>query len=155
MPNSISKTTYPAVSIGRRDHARLKELARAARADRHPVADFLLAEIRRAHVFEQGFEQGAPDTVVALDCRVTYRVDFGPVVTRRLAHPEDYQGEDKDVSILSSLGAALIGLRGGDRMPYRDVLGTLHFVKVLHAGPPPPNSIRSSAGPFDPGPQAA
>lgn len=147
----MSNTTFPTVSLGRQDHARLNKLARTAQRDGHPVAGFLLSEIRRARVFEQDSLEAAAGP----DKRITYRVDFGPTKRGLLVLAENCAGAE--VSVLSPLGTAMLGLKEGDRMPYRDVFGTLHFVKIIRIETPLPGFVSSAPeeSPFDPGPQAA
>lgn len=147
----MSNTTFPTVSLGRQDHARLNKLARTAKLDGHPVAGFLLSEIRRARVFEQD----SLEAIVGLNKRITYRIDFGPTKSRLLVLAENSAATE--VSVLSSLGTAMLGLKEGDRMPYRDVFGTLHFVKIIRVEASPPGFVSAAPeeGPFDPGPQAA
>jgi transcription elongation GreA/GreB family factor len=145
----MSFLTIPNVSIGREDYIRLKKVAETARRKRHPAAPFLLSEIRRARVLDNA----PPDAVVGLGRQVSYRVNFGPTVRRRLALPENFRDSDRDVSILSQLGAALIGLKARDRMPYRDIFGALHFVTVIDVEQFA--RVEITGGPPNPGPQAA
>jgi regulator of nucleoside diphosphate kinase len=147
----MSNTTFPTVSLGRQDHAQLKKLAQTAKIDGHPVAGFLLSEIRRARVFEQD----SLETVVGPNKQITYRIDFGPTKSQLLVLSENCAATE--VSVLSSLGTAMLGLKEGDRMPDRDVFGALHFVKIIRIEAPLPGFVSSASeeGPFDPGPQAA
>jgi regulator of nucleoside diphosphate kinase len=119
--------SLPPVTIVAQDYARLKQLAIAACADNHPVAGFLLAEIRRARVAE---ERVRPRLAAALNLWVTYHVDDEPAESRILVHPEDYVSSERQLSVLSPKGAALIGLRAGDRMPYRSIGGLSHVVTL-------------------------
>lgn len=154
----MSKTTYPDVTLGVHDHSQLKKVAHAARTEGHPVAPFLLAEIRRARVLEDA----SLGERASLNKQITYRVNFEPAKRHTLMLPEDAGTSGDSISVLSSVGAAMLGLRAGDRMPYRDVFGTLHFVTILRVEPPSPKFTRlrvtsktDPGGPSDPGPQAA
>lgn len=149
MPHS----SFPVVQIERRDHLRLKELARTAGRDGHPSASFLLAEIRRAKVFDSALAE----ETVGLNKQVSFRIDFGPTRRRLFVLPEHYANSELEVSVLSPVGVAMLGLRKGDRMPYRDIFGTLHFVTIMDVEPLRPN-FAAGSGPqdsTDPGPQAA
>lgn len=141
----MSNTIYPVVVIARHDHVRLKEVARTARKQGHPVADFLLAEIRRARVME---ERTSARTA-GLNCRVTYRINFEPPKRRKLVLPDDYRDSQGMLSVLSSTGAAILGLHERSRMAYRDLFGALHYVTVLQVEPPSPdfNSFAPDFGP--------
>jgi regulator of nucleoside diphosphate kinase len=141
----MSNTIYPVVVIARHDHIRLKEVARAARKQGHPVADFLLAELRRARVME---ERSSARTA-GLDCHVTYRINFEPPKRRKLVLPENYRDSQGMLSVLSSAGAAILGLHERSRMAYRDLFGALHFVTVLQIESPSPrfNDFAPDLGP--------
>jgi regulator of nucleoside diphosphate kinase len=149
----MSTARLPPVCIPRSDYVRLERLATRANSERHPIAAFLLSEIRRARVFEP---RGRGNAVVSLNKWVTYRLDGGPSECRILVHPEDYLSPARQLSVLSPLGAALIGLRIGDRMPYSDELGLSHVVTPVSLDPPPFGPAPTCV-PEDPGdgPQAA
>jgi regulator of nucleoside diphosphate kinase len=148
----MSFLSIPTVNIDRQDYVRVKKIAETARKKRHPAAPFLLSEIRRARVLDD-----APaDAVVGIGRKVSNRVNFGPTLRRLLVLPGDFRDSDRDVSILSQLGAALIGLKARDRMPYRDIFGALHFVTVIEIEPAPQFArAKNTGGPPNPGPQAA
>lgn len=153
----MSHTSFPVVQIERQDHLRLKQLARIAEREKHPTAPFLLAEIRRAQVYDHA----ATEETIGLNKQVSFRVDFGPTRRRLFVLPEHYANSELEVSVLSPVGAAMLGLRKGDRMPYRDIFGALHFVTIIDVEPLTPNftphaaARRGPEGPPDPGPQAA
>jgi regulator of nucleoside diphosphate kinase len=145
------------VQIERQDHLRLKELARMAEREGHPTAPFLLAEIRRAKVFDSALVRETVEEMVGLNKQVSFRIDFGPTRRRLFVLPEHYSNSELEVSVLSPVGAAMLGLRKGDRMPYRDIFGALHFVTIMDVEPLAPNFAVHSGpqDPPDPGPQAA
>ena len=149
MPHS----SFPVVQIERQDHLRLKELARTAEREGHPTAPFLSAEIRRARVFDSA----QVEETVGLNKQVSFRIDFGPTRRRLFVLPEHYSDSELEVSVLSPVGAAMLGLRKGDRMPYRDIFGALHFATIMDVEPLTPNFATSTGpqDPPDPGPQAA
>jgi regulator of nucleoside diphosphate kinase len=149
MPQSL----FPVVQIEREDHLRLKELARTAEREGHPTAPFLLSEIRRAKIFDNALVE----ETVGLNKQVSFRIDFGPTRRRLFVLPDHYSNSELEVSVLSPVGAAMLGLRKGDRMPYRDIFGALHFVTIMDVEPLTPNFIASTGpqDPPDPGPQAA
>jgi regulator of nucleoside diphosphate kinase len=154
--------TLPPVTIPASDYARLKKLAIAAWGDQHPVAMFLLSEIRRARIVEA---VGPQKDVVTLNGWVTYRLDLGPCERRILVHPEEYVSSQHQLSVLSPVGAALIGLKVGDRMPYLTIDGAFHVVVAMSIHPPakilrfvehaPRMRTELENDPFDPGPEAA
>ncbi|WP_375304562.1 GreA/GreB family elongation factor [Bradyrhizobium sp. A11] len=169
MPNIRVESTgqLPSIGIARRDHARLERLADDAVKERHPVGRFLMSEIRRAVVFDTN---QIPVGTVRLNEWVTYRVDGGRhSESKILVCPHDLRNGLMELSVLSPLGAALLGMSVGQRMKFFSIGGGLHSVIVesvlAPAGAPvlfPAQSRRragraptSSPGPDDDGPQAA
>jgi len=118
--------TFPSVRLPNEDWTRLMALAVDAENDLHPVGSFLKAEVHRATVVEK-----PDDDVVRLNAWVTYRVDWGPTESRLLVHPHDYTSGGHHLSVLSPVGAALIGIRIGDRMPFFEVGRILHVVTPI------------------------
>ncbi|MCC6780043.1 MAG: GreA/GreB family elongation factor [Hyphomicrobiales bacterium] len=138
------------------------DLAGSARLEFHPVAEFLLSEIRRAEITDNpSWQEG----VVTLNRWVVYQIDSGPTESRVLVHPEEYVAPERQLSVLSPVGAALIGIKVGDRMPFVALGGTLHIVTAISVDRE--QKIMSFArrsrtsrsepenDPFDPGPAAA
>jgi regulator of nucleoside diphosphate kinase len=160
----------PPIAIPAPDYSLLDPLARTAARNKHPVARFLLEELRRANICA---EAELPANTVRLNNWVTYRLDWGwPSESRMLVRPQDYRGPAAHLSVLSPLGAALLGLSAGARMPFVTLEGVLHVVTAESLEPPmgvlsllrPPSTKRApgaeagSADPFDPddpGPAAA
>ncbi len=124
----------PPVSIPEPDCRRLNDVVREAAADRHPVAAFLACELSRAIVLP---EHEFPADAVALDRWVAFRPDRGWQPERRLlVCPQDYRLAELHLSVLSPLGAALIGLRVGSEIPYRSIEGVRHLATVESLGAP-------------------
>jgi hypothetical protein len=94
--------------------------------DSYPVGTFLRAEVHRAIVTDQTDED-----VVRLNAWVTYRVDWTATESRIIVHPDDYLPGGPYLSVLSPLGAALIGIRVGDHMPFLDSGKRPHLVTPL------------------------
>ena len=152
----------PPVILPKPDYARLERLARRAWSDQHPTARFLLSEIRRARVVDDSV---CREDIVTLNRWVTYRLDLGRYESRILVHPEDYVSSERQLSVLSPVGTALIGIKVGDRMPYLSIEGAFHVVIAVSVNPPlnivsfAQNARRAHINleddSFDPGPQAA
>jgi regulator of nucleoside diphosphate kinase len=107
----------PSIGLTVSDHARLKNLARVAVQQGEKEATFLLAEIGRANVVSDDAHQAK--SLVTVGSWVTYWTNRGiRRKTVQLVWPEDFTSDPSEVSVLSGLGAALVGLRAGDRMPY-------------------------------------
>ena len=94
--------------------------------------EFLLSELRRAEVCHPA---ALPEEVVSANCRVIYRID-DEAKTRAhlLVHPEDLTWPGAEISVMTPLGAALIGLSVGDRVPYTETDGSRHEVLVEGIG---------------------
>ncbi|CAL8971106.1 hypothetical protein GJ689_13635 [Rhodoplanes serenus] len=158
----MRKSVIPAVRLPRADHGRLLQLARLASRDDHPVAAFLLAEVDRARVVDDAAEQG---DVVVLDRWVTYRIDDGPIASHILVHPEAYVDARRQLSVLSPVGAALVGIPVGEPMPFATIEGVPRVVTALSVDPEPkvtsltqwrrPAPRTAEHDPYDPGPSAA
>lgn len=151
----------PAIALTASDYPRLEKLARIAAEQGDMDAMFLLAEINRAEI--------APDdahdfeSMVTIGSWVTYLTDWGiPRKTVQLVWPEDCRSDLAQISVLSSLGAALIGLRIGDQMPYF-VMGCMNVIRVESVNRSEPNidplapllRVPAFANDDDPGPTAA
>lgn len=124
MPDVLPDIVIP---VSERD--RLQCLAHNAASERHPVAAFLAAELARAATVPS--DGGDMAAVVMMGSWVKYRLDWGfPVEVKRLVYPEDYTSRRNEVSVLSPVGAALLGLRAGSRMPFQGADGRPHVVSV-------------------------
>ena len=123
----------PPVRIAANDFHLIKRAAMRALEDRNPVSRFLLSELERADVVESA----DPLRCVRLDNWVTFRADDGLLLDSRIpVLPENFRSSHLHVSILSPLGAALIGLPVGARLPYVGVDGVSHMLTVESLEPP-------------------
>ena len=118
----------PSIAIGADDFHRLAWLAEAVRT-RHPdIAAFLHRELNRAEIVDPWFG------LVTMGTTVRYRVDgaAGENVGR-LVYPADVRRYDNAISILTELGAALIGLGEGQTIYWKEGSGRLRSVTVFRA----------------------
>jgi regulator of nucleoside diphosphate kinase len=104
------------------------QLAFEAGHKHHPAATFLRSEVHRAIVVD---EINAAQEIVQLNSCVSYQLDKQVATARVLVHPEDYASRALHLSVLTSLGAALIGVRVGDTMPFMCTEGNLHLITPL------------------------
>jgi regulator of nucleoside diphosphate kinase len=101
----------PPIIIARQDHVRLERLANGALRECHPVGRFLMSEIRRAVVFDTN---NIPESVVRLNEWVTYRVDGDrQPKSKILVRPDELRNGQIELSVLSPLGAAVLGMSIG------------------------------------------
>lgn len=107
----------PPITVSTNDYNRLMITATLAGYRGSPHAGFLLSELRRANVCHP---DDLDEDIVSTNCRVIYRLDGGPrTYAHLLVHPDDLMWPGAEVSVLTPLGIALLGLRAGDRMSYR------------------------------------
>jgi len=157
----------PQIIIARQDYVRLERLAVNAVRKRHPASGFLMSEIRRAVVFDTN---RTPDGIARINEWVTYRVDGSrQSESKILVCPDEFRNDQIELSVLSPLGAAVLGMSIGQRMKFFSIEGGLHSVivedVVAPAGAPllfPLKARRKagrastgSRGPDDDDPQAA
>ena len=117
----------PPVRIAESDLHLLKQIAAEALEARHPVSHFLVAELERAEISSSAAAAGS----VHLDGWVTFRADADmPNESRMLVLPENFRSNSLHLSVLSPLGAALIGLMEGAIFRWTEADGRLRAVKV-------------------------
>lgn len=131
--NSSSRSPrLPALVLSHPDHERLANLATAA-LDRIPdVAEELLAELDRARVVPIA---RVPATAVRMGSKVTYEAG-GTTRTVTLVYPEDADIAAARVSVMTPIGAALIGLSEGQSICWTARDGRRHELKVIQVQPP-------------------
>jgi transcription elongation GreA/GreB family factor len=130
---------FPVVRIGKNDWCRLMQLAFDPQNNAHPAAVLLRSEVHRSIVTDELDLK----EIVHLNGPVAYQMDGREPLERLLVHPDDYRPGELNLSVLTCVGAALIGIRVGDAMPFVCSKGHLHMVTVL-----PPRRI-SNASPID------
>jgi regulator of nucleoside diphosphate kinase len=118
----------PAVHLTEADYETLFTLVDAA-SPQAPGVALLAAELDRATVVRAA--NGAR-SFVRLNSRVTYEdVTTGQVRDLQVGLPKDASIDDNRISVLTPVGAALIGLRPGDTFEWTDAGGRTRTLKVL------------------------
>jgi transcription elongation GreA/GreB family factor len=150
----------PKIALNASDYPRLEQLARRATQRGDLDGIFLLGEINRAEIVPDAWDDLR--LRVTVGSWVTFCTNWG--VPRRTVHlvwPEECWSDPARISVLTPLGAALIGLKAGDQMPYL-VAGCLNLVTVQNVTRSNPNVVplfrpnrRSTPLDDDPGPSAA
>jgi regulator of nucleoside diphosphate kinase len=124
-----------------------------------------MSEIRRSAVLDTN---KMPGGVARINGWVTYRVDGSrQCESKVLIYPDDLRNDQTGLSVLSPLGAAVLGLSIGHRMKFFSIEGGLHSVVVEDVAPrekhllfplEPRNKghhlCTDSRGPDDDGPEA-
>lgn len=129
---SSTRSRLPALVISADDHKRLTLLAEAA-TDRVPdVAEVLLQELDRAKVVKDG---AAPADRVRMGSTIVYEAG-GAARTVKLVYPGDADIEAGRISILTPIGAALIGLSPGQSIRWTGRDSVSHELTVKEVTPP-------------------
>jgi regulator of nucleoside diphosphate kinase len=109
----IKMNPLPDVTITSDDRERLLSLATAALPSRRDgvAASMLLGEIGRATIVPA---ESLPPNVVGMDCDVDIRNNITNTTEHlRIVFPSDQDGDGSTVSVLTPVGAALLGLSEG------------------------------------------
>jgi regulator of nucleoside diphosphate kinase len=125
--------TLPAITISEKDREQLMSVATAAISGVRPAqgASMLLSEIGRATVVVS-----LPKGVVNVHSDVEFLDHVDKVVARaRLVYPDDAMAGTNSISVLTPLGAALIGLSEGDSISWCTRTGNVRSVTVLRVSP--------------------
>jgi regulator of nucleoside diphosphate kinase len=123
-PTSIAR---PRLIIDERAYPRLLALAERARAQLPELADRLIEEIDRA---DWRAASEMPDDVVALGSEVTFR-HAERTQTVHIVAPEDADIERRRISVLTPVGAALLGLTVGQKISWEMPDRRLAVLEVL------------------------
>jgi regulator of nucleoside diphosphate kinase len=112
----------PEITIAPRDLPRLDLLTGSVVAYRTPVQQFLASELRRARVVPS--DRPAAGTVTVRST-VRFRNDETGVTHKAtLVYPREEDPGSAKISVLTSIGSALIGLSAGQCILYDDERGT-------------------------------
>ena len=93
------------------------------------AVEFLVGELDRATVVS---EVEVPPATVTMHSVVEYRDErHGVTRVAQLVYPEEERLNDRGLSVLTPIGAALIGLRGGQSISFAEADGTVRSVTVV------------------------
>jgi len=119
----------PPIRVSAADYERLVDLAEAVAASSPAVSEELLKELDRATVLPPA---NMPAGVVTMNSEVEFRDELSGKVQRvRLVYPKEADIEAGRVSILTPIGAALIGLSKGQRISWQTRTGERRSLTVL------------------------
>lgn len=123
------KNTSPPLIIDARHHERLITLAMRWMKEAPVLAKRLLDEVERARVLPS---HEMPADTVTIGSEVTFRDEnTAAVETVRVVLPDDASIDQRRVSVLAPIGAALIGLSVGQRIDWPMVDGRILRLVVL------------------------
>ena len=122
----------PEIIVGGSDHARLTNLATVALESVPDTAEELLSELDRARIVS---DESVPLDVVRMGSLVAFR--SGDDVKRvTLVFPQDADIAAGKVSVLTPVGAALLGLARGESITWTTRDGTSHELTVVSVEQP-------------------
>ena len=127
---SAMPVARPKLIIDERAYPRLLALAERARAQAPELASRLIEEIERADLRPAS---EMPRDVVTLGSEVTFRRDER-TQTVHIVAPEDADIERRRISVLTPVGAALLGLAVGQKISWEmpDKRGSVLEVVAVH-----------------------
>jgi regulator of nucleoside diphosphate kinase len=133
----------PEITITTADYDRLFDLAESAVRKTPHVATFLMNELERATIAPRPPAEPA----VRMGSQVRYRDRESESVRRvRLVYPQEANSLEGQISVLTPVGAALIGLTTGQTIEWQDQGGRPRALTVLAIEDEPDNPISSLAG---------
>jgi regulator of nucleoside diphosphate kinase len=115
---SASRAQLPGLQVARSDYLELGDLTAKYRTPTaSPALRFLERELSRAVVVDDG---EIPSNVATLRSHLAFHdEETGRDWVVTLGHPEDFLGRADAISVLSPLGAALIGLSEGQSIEFQ------------------------------------
>lgn len=128
MPAVVRNRSVPNIIVSAADYERLTDLATASLERLPEVAEELLNEMERAKIVKDG---SVPDDVVRMGSTVTFRSDDGRELTETLVYPVDEDSDAHKISVMTPVGAALIGLAVSQSISWTARDGRKHQLTVV------------------------
>ncbi|MBL0897230.1 MAG: nucleoside diphosphate kinase regulator [Reyranella sp.] len=128
MPALVRNRSVPNIVVSNADYERLTDLATASLGRLPEVAEELLAEMDRAKIVA---DDSFPPNVVRMGSTVTFRSDDGRELTEQLVYPMDEDSDAHRISVMTPVGAALIGLAEGQSILWTARDGRKHELTVV------------------------
>ena len=119
-----AKPQRPTIFVTPDDHEELIDLAIKG-LGRSPGAAWMLQEMQRAKVIDD-----VPPNVLAMNDSVAFEYDGRDYRDFQLVYPNCANFADGRISVLTPVGAALIGLAEGDTMWWPDDMGDTHRLTI-------------------------
>ena len=125
-----STPVRPRIVVTSGDHGVLTGLAERAAERDSPVGEYLAEELSRAFIVP---DDQCATNVVRMGSTVTYREDASSRVrTVTLVYPRDANIDMQRISILTPIGAALIGLSPAQTIQWPSPTGAMETLTVLN-----------------------
>ena len=133
MTTTIHNDLNPEIILSTADHHQLNILAMAGLNHTPEQSDNLLYELERARVLDAN---SVPADIVRMGSTVRYRTDAGQEPQVTVVYPVDADIAEGRISVLTPVGTALIGLRVGQSITWRDRAQKRHMLTVLEVVQP-------------------
>ena len=121
------RTRSTHIIVSNAEYERLTDLANASIERLPDVAQELLDELERAEIVE---DKDVPNGVVRMGSTVTFKSDDGHTRTLKLVYPVDESLDQHRISVMTPVGAALIGLGTGQSISWTARDGKHHRLTV-------------------------
>src|SRR5262249_61609688 len=128
MRDVVRTRSVPQIIVSNADYERLTDLANASLERLPDVAQELLDEMDRAQVVEA---DKVPANVVRMGSTVTFKSDDGQTRTLKLVYPADESLDQHRISVMTPVGAALIGLAESQSISLTACDGRRHELTVM------------------------
>lgn len=112
---SIKAPALPRLVLGIEDYGKLMAIASSVTGPTAEVADQLIIELDRAKIVAQA---KVPEDAVRMGSIVTFTANDAQQRQLQLVYPGEADINAGRVSVLTPIGAALIGLRQGQTIPW-------------------------------------
>lgn len=112
---SIKAPALPRLVLGIEDYGKLMAIASSVTGPTADVADQLIIELDRARIVAQA---KLPEDAVRMGSIVTFTTNDAQQRQLQLVYPGEADINAGRVSVLTPIGAALIGLRQGQTIPW-------------------------------------
>ena len=122
-----TRTRSTTLIVSDAEYERLTDLANASMERLPAVAQELLDELERAQIVG---DKDVPKDVVRMGSTVTFKSDDGNTRTLKLVYPVDESLDEHRISVMTPVGAALIGLAEGQSISWTARDGKHHQLTV-------------------------
>ena len=134
MQTQIIDASLPPVFLADSEADILADLALAVRERSPLAANFLLREIDRASTTSPA--ELPRDVVTMMSCVDFVDEDSGELHSVQLVYPKDADTDRHCISVLTPIGAALIGMRRGEAIDWADLRGARRRLRIVGVAQP-------------------
>jgi len=124
---TTTRTRSTTLIVSDAEYERLTDLANASMERLPAVAQELLDELERAQIVA---DKDVPKDVVRMGSTVTFKSDDGNTRTFKLVYPAEESLDEHRISVMTPVGAALIGLAEGQSISWTARDGRRHELTV-------------------------